>query len=293
MELLIASKTVETVILGLPSIRDFHAPSHPTYALIQTIVRNEVESRFCEATLDAKSFEPFGEIVFPYFEMGAINSVNLFALDELIIFSFYWANRKVYKNVLDIGGNLGLHSIVMSRCGFDVKTYEPDLTHFEKLQENLTANRCENVQPIQAAVSNESGTATFVRVLGNTTSSHLAGSKDPYGELEHFDVPVVDIKEIIAGIDFMKMDAEGHEKPIILGMDRSDWEQLDAIVEIGSLENAQAVFEHLSALGVDMFAQKGSWNRVKTLDQMPTSHRDGSLFITCKGKMNWGTNEAF
>src|SRR5574341_904869 len=81
-----------------------------------------------------------------------------------------------YRRARDIGANLGLHSIVLARCGFEVKAFEPDPWHFGLLKDNLAANRA-RVEAIPAAVSTADGEAQFVRVLGNTTGSHLAGSK--------------------------------------------------------------------------------------------------------------------
>ena len=144
----------------------------------------------------AREFGPFGKISLPYTKMGAIDSVDLFGLDELIIFAFYRANRGRYKRALDIGANLGLHSMVMARSGFEVKAFEPDPWHFGLLKQNLEANEA-RVDAEQAAVSTADGEAQFVRVLGNTTGSHLAGSKDSYGEKETFAVRVRTVKPLL------------------------------------------------------------------------------------------------
>jgi FkbM family methyltransferase len=129
--------------------------------------------------------------------MGAVDSLNLFDLDELIIFSFYHANRNRYKKAVDIGANIGLHSILMCKCGFDVRSYEPDPQHFSQVQKNLELNHCGNVDAHNAAVSGTVGEMGFVRVEGNTTGSHLAGSKpNPYGELKRFPVRVESIGSI-------------------------------------------------------------------------------------------------
>ena len=37
-----------------------------------------------------------------------------------------------------------------------------------------------------------------------------------------------------------------------------------------------------------LFAQKINWQRVRSIAAMPTSHRDGSLFVTKKDQMPWG-----
>lgn len=279
---------LKTLIEDLPTIKDYHVPSHPCYQLLHKLAREEVNRLFPKEEIDAKPFGLFGDLTFPYFKMGAIDSLNLFALDELIIFSFYWHNRNKYKKVLDIGGNIGLHSIVMNRCGFDVKVYEPDPIHFEMLKKNLTKNKCSSVTPFNAAVSYQKGTAEFVRVLGNTTSSHILGSKKPYGELETFKVDLHDIKELLPQADLLKMDVEGHEKDIILATDASHWKKIDALLEVGSKENAAAIFEHMQKIGLNGFSQKIGWKRVEKLEDVPTSHKEGTLFLTKKTFMPWG-----
>ncbi len=284
-----SENTLEALLLGLPSIKGFHPTSNDTYKVLKKIAKEEVAKLFSDESKKSKAFGPFGEIAFPFFKMGNINSLDLFGMDELIIFSFYWANRNRYKNVLDIGGNIGLHSIIMSKCGYSVKTFEPDDVHFEKLKENLQLNHCSNVEPIQAAVSTKKGTTQFVRVLGNTTSSHIQGGKTPYGKLEEFVVKVEDIKEILknSSVDLIKMDVEGHEKEIIQATNHDDWLTLDAMIEVGSDENAEAIFDHLKVIDVNAFAQKKGWKKISSLDDVPTSYRDGSLFISLKPEMPW------
>ena len=69
---------------------------------------------------------------------------------------------------------------------------------------------------VQAAVSDQPGEAEFVRVLGNTTGSHLAGAKaNPYGKLERFAVPLVPLADMTEWADLIKIDAEGHEANMI------------------------------------------------------------------------------
>ena len=220
--------------------------------------------------------------------MGAIDTLDLFGLDELIIFSFYWVNRHNYKISADVGANLGLHSILMSRCGWQVSAYEPDPVHAELLRRNLNLNQITNVQVYEDAISDKPGTLEFVRVLGNTTGSHLAGAKlNPYGQLERFPVNVLPIDSLMANADFIKLDAEGQEKIILLGTNAKQWETTDMMLEVGSTENALAIFNHLTALGVNMFSQKLNWEKVISLEGVPVSYKEGSLFISKKSKMPW------
>ncbi|MDB9866079.1 FkbM family methyltransferase, partial [Candidatus Thioglobus sp.] len=181
------------------------------------------------------SYGPFGEISLPYFKMGAIDSLDLFGLDEMIIFSYYFNNRNRYKKVADLGANIGLHSMLMSKSGFQIEAYEPDPTHIEMIGKNFKLNSVSSVNLNQVAVSDTNRKTKFVRVLGNTTSSHIAGAKDnAYGDLETYDVDVVSAKEIFKNSDFIKMDVEGEEAKIILSTTKEDWKNVDMIMEVGN-----------------------------------------------------------
>lgn len=264
-----------------------HAPGTKVYGLLKELARQEIEKRFSGTEPIPAELGRLGEICLPYHGMGAVNSLDLFGLDELIILLFYWCNRGRYRRVVDIGANLGLHTIVLARCGFEVTAFEPDPVHFEILQKNVALNGVAGVDLRNAAVSVDSGEATFVRVLGNTTGSHLLGSKDSYGEREYCIVKTEPARPLFAWADFLKIDAEGHERQILLATHGEDWEGTEAIVEVGNEGNARAIFDHFCALGVNLFAQQKGWQRVEKAEEMPTSHRQGSLFISRADSMPW------
>jgi len=235
-----------------------------------------------------ESFEPFGDLHFPYREMGAINTIHLFGLDELIIFSYYWANKSRYKNVADLGANIGLHSLIMDRCGFSINSFEPDPIHVGVFQENIVNNKSVNITINQKAISDKSDTLDFIRVLGNTTGSHLAGAKeDPYGELETFSVETSDINEVLLNNDFVKMDIEGQEATAILSTKKETWANVEMILEVGTEKNAKIIFEYLNEINVNMFSQKTGWNKVSDLADVPTSYKEGSLFLSVADEMSW------
>jgi FkbM family methyltransferase len=282
--------SIGSIIESLPELASHHARTSDTYkTLDQSALSLVAVSNFVHESGEAVELGSFGRIVFPFTQMGAISTLDLFGLDELIIFAFYWANRDLYRKSADIGANLGLHSILMGKCGWQVTAYEPDPDHATRLLHNLELNNSATVTLAEAAVSDKPGTLEFVRVLGNTTSSHLAGAKDnAYGELEKFPVTVEAIAGIMEVVDFVKMDAEGQEKTIILGTETEHWINTDMIVEVGTEENAIAIYGHLQKIGVRAFAQKLGWAEVTSLDDMPTHYTQGSLFVTQKSKMPWG-----
>lgn len=288
-----SASSLGNLLAVLPALRDHHAPGDKVYQFIKTMARRDIERLFGERSLGPIDMGALGSIVFPYHNMGNVDSLNLFDLDELIIFSFYLVNRYRYRRVLDIGANIGLHSIVLSKCGYQVRSYEPDPTHFDLLKRNLAMNAGDNVEVINEAISNRKGTEEFVRVLGNTTGSHLRGSKpNPYGNLERFPVKVESIVDIIRWPDLIKLDAEGHEKEILLATTREDWARTDALVEISSRDNAEALREHFHRLGVPLYSQKRSWARATHLDDLPFSHHEGTLFISMKQAVPWDSGDS-
>lgn len=222
--------------------------------------RERVQSLLCD----------WMKIRIPYVRLGAVDSLDLLLnYNELVIFDLY--RSKNYKRVVDVGANIGIHSALMSRQGWYVDSYEPDPFHFAMLSE------LPGIHPIQKAVSNRNGIAQFVRVLGNTTASHIRGSKSPYGDVETFSVDCVDVRSF--DYDFMKLDVEGHEAEILLRLSEEQLSKMEIVAEVGSAKNAAIIFDHFQKIGFPIRSQMIDWDIVNRLEDMPSSHRDGSIFI--------------
>ena len=232
-----------------------------------------------------------GAIKFPFFEMGQINSAKLFGLDELILFSFYYANRNRYKKTLDLGANIGLHTLVMKKLGFQVTSYEPDLIHLAQIEKVMKLNNLSTEGLTPRAISDKRGTMEYIRILGNTTGSHLLGSKEEvYGPTEIVSVEVDDILEVLnqGKFDFVKMDVEGHEVVLLNRITAQAIATTDIMLEIGSEKNANEIFATLSEKKIPAYAQKINWGRVEKLEDLPSHHTHGSLFLSMQGPPNWG-----
>jgi FkbM family methyltransferase len=282
------SSGIELLVGCLPGLREHHIRTSSVYELLRQIAKERIDYEYSEDSIWKLKLGDIGSLQLPFTEMGAITSVDLFGLDELIIFSYYLANRDKYHRVVDIGANIGLHSIVMSKCGYQVTSFEPDPGHYELLRSNIALNKCSNVEIVQAAISSENGIAQFTRVIGNTTGSHLSGAKaDPYGEIEYIDVRTVSAKEAVNGADLLKIDAEGHEAEILRSIPDAQWSGTDAFVEVGSAKNASEIFSLFHGGEVNLFSQKMGWNRVNRIEEIPSSYKEGSLFISANREMIW------
>ena len=218
---------------------------------------------------------------FPYVSMGKIDSLDLFGPTELMILELYRENRDRWKYVLDIGANIGLHSILMAKQGWYVKAFEPDPAICKMLYENIKQNHVQHHVAIdEAAVhSSYSKSTNFTRVLDNLTGSHLEGFKNSYGPIETIQVRTVDCKALWERADFAKIDCEGNEAELCLTMTQEDMSHMDCILEVRNTENASRICAHFMELGVAMWSQKNDWKPVTDFSQMPKSNRDGSLFV--------------
>lgn len=146
--------------------------------------------------------------------------------DAIDLNKMYWEINallhigKVYRpnSIIDIGANLGNHSMFFSReLGIDTYSFEPCKRNFELLKKNAPNAKCFNL-----ALSDKAGTSllsTFETCLGNSTLKALWNNVPAFGEdvkeeiismalLDQFHIP---------DIDFIKIDVEGAELRVLKG----------------------------------------------------------------------------
>ena len=218
------------------------------------------------------------KIDFPFMEMGNINSRHFFGIDELFIYMFYKKNKERYKTVCDIGTNVGLHSKILCSLGYEVHSYEPDINHSVIAKDFLEG--FSNNTFHQKAVSNYSGKAEFTKIVNNTTGSYINDKKESYGPVDIYEVEVEDAKNLSNKFDLFKLDVEGSEVDILKSFEEQHFNNSDFLAEISTEKNRIEFWEYFSTLQVSVYSQKKSWRKVNSIDDLPTSHREGSIFIS-------------
>ena len=218
------------------------------------------------------------KIKFPFISMGAINSKHLFGIDELLIFKFYKENLDKYRRVCDIGANVGLHSKILCELGYHVVSYEPDYTHSKIARKYLEGYSNHTFH--QSAVSYYQGTANFTKIINNTTGSYINDKKESYGPTEVYEVPVEDAANLAGRFDLFKLDVEGSEVDILKRVSKKEFESADFIAEISTEPTRKEFWDYFSKINVPVYAQNISWRRVESIEDLPTSHRGGSVFIS-------------
>lgn len=142
-----------------------------------------------------------------------------FSESEVQVFRKYVTPGSV---VLDIGANIGAHTVVLSQLVGDnggVIAFEPERYNFYTLCGNLAINNIMNVIAFQQGVSKENGTikVPYINSPHNTNYGGLELDAD-WSKVLHYVVPCVKIDSIgLEKCDFIKMDVEGMERIALEG----------------------------------------------------------------------------
>lgn len=123
--------------------------------------------------------------------------------------------------VVDVGANIGIYSVVLAKWvgkQGHVFAFEPAPDNIKLLRKTIKLNQFDNITITQKAISNKPGIASFYLVDG--ISSH---SLMDYGKsIDKIDVEVETLDNFFQDyekpIDFIKIDAEGYDFKVILGM---------------------------------------------------------------------------
>lgn len=136
-------------------------------------------------------------------------------------------------NVLDIGGHVGSHSILYSKINPNatIFTFEPQQKLFELLKKNIMENNCKNIKPYNMALGNFNG--NFSLQISSTDGSNV-NTPVEYGTDKLYNLGGIGLgqngEEIIVStgdsldinnVNFIKIDVEGAEKLVILGLENT------------------------------------------------------------------------
>lgn len=127
------------------------------------------------------------------------------------------------KNVLDLGANIGTHSVLYSNyihSNNTVYSFEPQKVVFDILCQNIELNNCKNIIPFHFGCSNVNS-VFYMNACYETKDNHGAFRIDSTlnetnGGLK-IECKVLDELNI-ANVGYVKIDVEGHEYEALLGM---------------------------------------------------------------------------
>ncbi len=264
------------VIKLLSKNEELQTPNSKIYSFFKNLLIAKYAVHYSENNVLKESLGI--KIDFPYFSFGTINSRHFFGLDELLIHDFYIRNKNKYTFVADIGCNCGLHSKILCELGYQVDSFEPDQTHIEMSKKLLSGYKNNNFH--QKAVSNYNGKAKFTRIINNSTGSYINDKKKSYGPTETYEVDVINAFDLSFKYDLIKMDIEGSEADVFSAFDPKVFEKTDFIAEVSTEDTRAILWKLFSDLKIKVYAQKIGWKLISKIQDLPTSHREGSIFIS-------------
>jgi FkbM family methyltransferase len=162
-------------------------------------------------------------VVFAFDDVSLqINAHGVYERQELETF-FAWISAvrpDVFRGAtaLDLGANIGNHSLFFSGYFNEVHAFEPNPRTFKAL--SLNAELVDNVICHQVGLSNLTATAHFRVNPSNLGASRIVSSPEP-GAIE---IKLVSLDSVVSGaadIKLIKVDVEGHDYAALVGAEET------------------------------------------------------------------------
>ena len=165
------------------------------------------------------------------------------------------------KVAIDIGENIGKHSIAMAKTGGKVFVVEPDISTLVLLRENVKINNLDDkIIIIPKACSFEPGVATFYRDAIYPTSNSITVKKND--RMSEVLVKVDTVDNICKGlyVDLIKVDCEGGELNVLKGATQTITNSHPKIIfEAWDKKAADEILDYLK--------QNWNYNKIDQLDE--------------------------
>jgi len=170
-------------------------------------------------------------IDFNIYFYGAFEKPLLFFLRD--VFTILPGDKGVF---VDIGANVGQHSLFMAAHGAQVHAFEPFRTVREQFMRQIEGNRLDNISVHPVGLSNQNSRLPFFAPTGMNAG---IGSFDPdsvgKGNVSIGELQLVRGDDDFPGrgidrIDLLKIDVEGYEKLVLAGLRESLQRQRPMVV---------------------------------------------------------------
>lgn len=120
------------------------------------------------------------------------------------------------KVLLDIGANIGQHSLLLAPYCKQIYSFEPIPDVYHEFNESIKKNNYKNIKLFNIAIGGSSAVHSFNYVAGHAGMSSFIETKNPGKKL--INVQVEPLEKMIPDtkFDVVKMDVEGYEAVVIL-----------------------------------------------------------------------------
>lgn len=180
-------------------------------------------SRMRAAKMPRLAIIPDDEIGLEILQFGIYERRLLGLLFDDVFSGF--RDRFLEMTVLDIGANIGNHSVYLARRFRRVVAFEPGSVAFHLLCANRSLNGCANIDPYQVGISSHDGQAYLVQVQSDNIGSNAVTGDANAGSAEEIALRRGDgFLESLPGlppIGLVKIDVEGHEIEALRSLEKT------------------------------------------------------------------------
>ena len=120
---------------------------------------------------------------------------------------------------IDVGANLGLHTVLLARRAAKVLAFEPEQRNYSLLTRNVAANGLRNVTAFNSAVGDREGSCQL-RLSADNFGDHRVCAVASNGEGEHVPMTTIDIASRAlppGSVGLLKVDVQGYEHHVLQG----------------------------------------------------------------------------
>lgn len=132
---------------------------------------------------------------------------------------------------MDIGANIGCYSLLMAKTASKVYAIEPIPRLIQNLKENIDLNKLKNIIILPIVISDHSGILDVYYLEnhpigreGTLYRKDILAANAPSRKIQKTQSKTLDeiaMENNLPKLDFIKIDVEGHEYPILLGAKES------------------------------------------------------------------------
>lgn len=160
--------------------------------------------------------------------------------------------------VVEVGANIGAHTVALARLASMVYAFEPQRRVFHTLCGNLALNELDNVRPYRLAGGERPETRKITSLDFAVENNFGAFSLDMPGP----ECDSVDVVPIVIPCDFLKIDVEGWETKVLKGSASMIRERQPALyIENDRQENSGELLGLISSLGYKAYWHKTNFYR--------------------------------
>lgn len=161
---------------------------------------------------------------------------------------------KKYNTAIDIGGNVGLHAVRLSKLFSDVHTFEPVSNNYECLEKNTLGYT--NIKLYKSGLGNEDSKLTIeipVNMAINCGAYSISKFTDSDEEKITENIDVYKLDNYNLAPDFIKIDTEGFEFQVLEGAYNTLEKHKPTIVaEVAKKKPTKKVLDFLKEFGYDL-----------------------------------------